>query len=35
LMAETQGGSISFETSEEMGTRVTVLLPKWKSLIWL
>jgi two-component system sensor histidine kinase/response regulator len=28
LMAETQGGSIHFETSEEMGTTVTVFLQK-------
>ncbi len=28
LMAEAQGGSIHFETSEEMGTTVTVLLQK-------
>ena len=28
LMAETQGGAVSFVTSEEQGTTVTVYLPK-------
>ena len=29
LMAETQGGTINFETSEEMGTTITVSLPNF------